>query len=102
MLKQLRLLGKVMSEEGITTDPELVEDIINFPTPRTTKQVKRFVAMITYYSHFIDKFQLIVKPLLELTKKEIEFCWGDNHQQIFEMCKQLMLQAPILAHPDWN
>src|SRR3990167_319233 len=55
-LKQLKILGKVISSEGIKTDPELVEAMVNFPEPRSCKQVKSFIAMLNYYREHIENF----------------------------------------------
>ena len=53
---QLRLLGRVVNSEGVLPDPSLVEDIVNYPTSQTAKHVRSFVALVNYYSSFIQDF----------------------------------------------
>jgi hypothetical protein len=44
-LKQLKYLGKVVSKDGITTDPELISWIMNYLKPINVKQVRNFLSI---------------------------------------------------------
>ena len=41
-------------------------------------------------------------PLYELTRKDVEFLWKPEHQEVFCQLKQLLINAPVLAFPDFS
>ena len=101
-LKQLRLLGKVVNGFGVTTDPTLIKDMVEFPRPKTARQVKQFLALLGYYRHFIEGFQYKAAPLYKLTHDDTKWVWDEIHEKTFIELKNLMITAPILIHPDWT
>ena len=73
--KKVSFLGHQVSEEGISTDPEKVQTIKEWPQPRNVKEVRQFVGLASYYRKFIRSFATIRKPLHKLTKKDQLFVW---------------------------
>jgi hypothetical protein len=55
-------LGHIVSGEGVRPDPNNVSKIVNWPQPKNAKQVKQFVATLSYYRRFIRNFSKIAKP----------------------------------------
>ncbi|GJT61833.1 putative reverse transcriptase domain-containing protein [Tanacetum coccineum] len=49
---------------------------------------------------FIEGFSLIAKPLTKLTHKNKKYEWGEEEEEAFQMLKQKLCSAPILALPD--
>ena len=68
--KKVSFLGHQVSEEGISTDPEKVQTIKEWPQPRNVKEVRQFVGLTSYYRKFIRSFATICKPLHKLTEKD--------------------------------
>lgn len=102
---QLKYLGYVVDEQGLRTDPEKVEAILNFPTPTTRKEVKRFLGTASWYRRFIPNFSTIAGPLNLLTstkKKAPPFLWSPEAEQSFLELKSLLVKAPVLACPNFN
>ena len=58
--------------EGITTDPEKVKAIQEFPTPKNSKQLKSFLGLANYYQKFTSKYTESTVPLLKLLNKGIK------------------------------
>ena len=56
--------------------------------------------MIEYYRKFIRNFALIVKPLYDLTKKDVPFQWSDTCNKAFNKLKQKMLSTDVLGFPN--
>nr|GFB80044.1 retrotransposon protein, putative, Ty3-gypsy subclass [Tanacetum cinerariifolium] len=49
---------------------------------------------------FIEGFSKITKPMTKLTQKKIKFEWGDKQEAAFQLLKQKLCSAPILALPE--
>ena len=109
---KIKFLGHVVSGEGIETDPDKIEKVKNWPTPKNSDELRSFLAFASYYRRFIKDFSKISRPLSELlpptsTKKDkkkvkVEWQWTETHQQIFEDLKKALTSAPILAYPDFT
>ncbi|GKF51630.1 putative reverse transcriptase domain-containing protein [Tanacetum coccineum] len=53
-----------------------------------------------YYRRFIEEFLKIAKPITKLTQKKVMFIWGDKQEAAFQLLKQKLCSAPILALPE--
>nr|GFA44744.1 putative reverse transcriptase domain-containing protein [Tanacetum cinerariifolium] len=53
-----------------------------------------------YYRRFIEGFLKITKPMTKLTQKKVKFEWGDKQEAAFQLLKQKLCSAPILALPE--
>ncbi|GJR52736.1 putative reverse transcriptase domain-containing protein [Tanacetum coccineum] len=52
-----------------------------------------------YYRRFIEEFSKIAKSMTKLTQKGVKFDWGDKEEAAFQLIKQELCSAPILALP---
>nr|GEX05343.1 putative reverse transcriptase domain-containing protein [Tanacetum cinerariifolium]GEX06132.1 putative reverse transcriptase domain-containing protein [Tanacetum cinerariifolium]GEX06766.1 putative reverse transcriptase domain-containing protein [Tanacetum cinerariifolium] len=50
-----------------------------------------------YYRKFIVRFLNIAKLLTKFTQEGVNFDWGDKQESIFQLLKQKLYSAPILA-----
>src|SRR6218665_2897067 len=57
------------------------------------------VGLCSYYRRFIENFARIARPLHSLTKKGCRFQWSDECQSAFQLLKDRMTEAPVLAMP---
>ncbi|GKB97829.1 putative reverse transcriptase domain-containing protein [Tanacetum coccineum] len=55
-----------------------------------------------YYRRFIKDFSKIAKSLTELTQKNKKYIWGKDQESAFQLLKQKLCEAPILALPEGN
>nr|GFC33060.1 putative reverse transcriptase domain-containing protein [Tanacetum cinerariifolium] len=53
-----------------------------------------------YYQRFIEGFSKSAKPMTKLTQKKVKFEWGDKQEAAFQLLKQKLCSAPILALPE--
>lgn len=97
--KQVTFLGHVVSDQGVATDPDKVFKIAASPAPRDIHEVRSVLGCFSYYRRFIPEFSSIAKPLIRLTEKNQQFVWGLEQQEAYDRLKELLEQAPILAHP---
>nr|GEZ11910.1 putative reverse transcriptase domain-containing protein [Tanacetum cinerariifolium] len=52
-----------------------------------------------YYRRFIEGFSKIAKSMTKLTQKKVKFDWGDKQEAAFQIIKQKLCSASILALP---
>ncbi|GJX95281.1 putative reverse transcriptase domain-containing protein [Tanacetum coccineum] len=52
-----------------------------------------------YYRRFIEGFSKITKPMTKLTQKNVKFDWEEKEEAAFQLIKQKLCSAPILALP---
>ncbi|GKC46987.1 putative reverse transcriptase domain-containing protein, partial [Tanacetum coccineum] len=62
----------------------------------------QFLGLAGYYRRFIEGFSKIAKPMTKLTQKKVKFKWGDKQEAAFQLLKQKLCSAPILALPEGN
>ncbi|GJW92333.1 putative reverse transcriptase domain-containing protein [Tanacetum coccineum] len=53
-----------------------------------------------YYRQFIEGFSKIAKPVTKLTQKSVKFECRDKEEAAFQLLKQKLCSAPILALPE--
>jgi hypothetical protein len=96
----INFLGHVVSKDGISMASSKLEDIRNWPVPKTVEDVRSFLGLTGYYRRFIHKFSQIAAPLSNLTRKLVPFLWTDTEQKAFEDLKTAMLNGPVLTVPN--
>ncbi|GJU72906.1 putative reverse transcriptase domain-containing protein [Tanacetum coccineum] len=60
----------------------------------------QFLGLAGYYRQFIKGFSKIDKPMTKLTQKSVKFDWGEKEEDAFQLLKQKLCSAPILALPE--
>nr|GFB16892.1 putative reverse transcriptase domain-containing protein [Tanacetum cinerariifolium] len=60
----------------------------------------QFLGLAGYYQRFIEGFSKIAKSMTKLTQKAIKFDWGEKEENAFQLIKQKLCSAPILALPE--
>ena len=101
-LSTVSYLGHVFSSTGMSTDPKKVSAVNNWTTPTSVEEVHKFIGLASYYRRYIQGFSDIAKPLYNLTQKQTQFVWSDECDKAFNMLKNKLVQAPILAYPQFN
>jgi hypothetical protein len=98
--KEVRFLGLVISAQGIKTDPEKIEKVMNWPTPTTIKEAQSFIGLATYYRRFVKGFSKIAVPIHNFISHRAK--WDKAQDDSFAKLKQVLTQAPTLIHPLWD
>ncbi|XP_037870373.1 uncharacterized protein LOC119629252 [Bombyx mori] len=100
--REVAYLGHIISTDGVKPNPDKIKAVVEFPTPSNPKDIKSFLGLVSYYRRFIPDFSKIAKPLTSLLKKETPFNWENQQQISFDLLKQKLTTAPVLAYPDFS
>jgi hypothetical protein len=50
----------------------------------------------------VKDFSTLVAPLTEVIKKNVGFKWGEEQERAFQLVKQKLTNAPLLALPNFT
>ena len=101
----------MVSKEGVSTDPDKIKSVTEWPQPTTVTEVRSFLGFVSYYRRFIPNFSKVAKPLNQLLqtlkgtpsqKKKFNVHCGPEQQEAFETLQGLCTESPILAYADFK
>lgn len=98
MFQEIRVLGYKATKNGILPTDEHISGLTKMKSPTTPKKLRECLGFFGWFRKFIRNYATIVQPLKALIKSDKKFKWTDEHEKIFNQLKQLILNAPILAH----
>ncbi|GJY76154.1 putative reverse transcriptase domain-containing protein [Tanacetum coccineum] len=90
----------VLTSSCIHVDPVKIEAIKDWASPKTPTEIRQFIGLASYYRRFIEGFSKIARPMTKLTHKSVKFEWGEKAKAAFQLLKQRLCSAPILALPE--
>ena len=101
--QQINYLGHVVSKEGVSTDPDKITAVTEWPQPTTVTEVRSFLGFVSYYRRFIPNFSKVAKPLNKLLqnlegtpsqKKKLRFTGDQNNRKLLRLCKSFAQSLP--------
>nr|GEV71084.1 putative reverse transcriptase domain-containing protein [Tanacetum cinerariifolium] len=98
----VQFLGHIIDSQGLHVDPAKIEAVKNWASPTTPIEIHQFLGLTDYYQRFIKDFSKIAKSLTELTQKNKKYIWGEDQETDFQLLKQKLYEALILALPEGN
>ncbi|GKC96330.1 putative reverse transcriptase domain-containing protein [Tanacetum coccineum] len=101
-IRIVQFLGHLIDSQGLHVDPAKIEAVKNWASPTTPTEVCQFLGLAGYYQRFIKDFSKIAKSLTELTQKNKKYIWGEDQESTFQLLKQKLCEALILALPKEN
>jgi hypothetical protein len=99
---KVEYLGYLISKEGVTLSDRHVVAIKNFPEPKNTHEIQRFLGLVSYFRKFIADFAKIANPLYSLLKKNSEYKFNNDCLESFNKLKDALVSYPILQLYDPN
>lgn len=99
--KKIAYLGHVITKEGVSEDPEKVEEMQKRPRPKNVTLLRGILGLTGYYRRFVVSYGRIARPMTELLKKD-GFQWSVEASKVFEKLKGAMCSMPVLRLPDFT
>ncbi|KAJ8651514.1 hypothetical protein O0I10_012927 [Lichtheimia ornata] len=97
------LLGFCVSEHGISLDPRKVVNAIDWPQPRTGKDIQRFMGFVNYFSDHIPHMAEISAPLNRLRNAGLlKDLWTEEQTKALNALKQALAKNVLLHFPDFD
>lgn len=86
--EKILLLGHVVSQDGVSTDPEKIQVLKNWSVPLDLTSLRSFLGCAGYYRQFIPHYADIAAPLPKLEQKSGAFNWTRECDDAFKMLKK--------------
>jgi hypothetical protein len=96
------LLSHIVSDSGISIDPERIIVILNLPAPTSKKEFQYFMGIINFIRRFVPDFVFMVKPIHNILKQDCSFSWIDDIENSFLRINKVINFAPVLAKPNFE
>ena len=98
----MKILGHIVSSEGIRPDPDKIKSILSLPVPKNVAEIRSFLGMVNQQSKFAPDLANKTKLLRDLLNKGCTWTWDSPQQKAYEDIKKCLTEAPILALYDCN
>ena len=93
---ELGFLGHRLSRAGVSVDPRKVQSIVEWATPTSCTEVRRFTGLANYYRRFVEGYAAIAAPLTALGSPTARFAWTPAAQASFDALKLALSTSPVL------
>ena len=100
--KEITFLGHVVGKGRQRPDPEKLNTMLKLQPPKTKKQVRSLLGVLSYYRKFIANFAAIAEPLTSLVSAGCpdKVKWSDKCQQSLDSILLALSSNPILILPN--
>ena len=99
---EVEIVGHHCSAKGREPVDACTKRIIHWPTPINLKEVRGFLGLCGTVRTWIQNYSQITTPLVDLTRKNVDFHWGSDQEDAFNKLKELVTQAPALRPIDYE
>ena len=92
----------VIGPDEVKIEKKKVQGIVDWPVPRSVKDVENFLGLVNYYRQFVKNFTRVAKFLHKMTRKDVKWNWGERQQRVFEELKKRFITELVLVTLDLN
>lgn len=92
LAKEMKILGRIVDDNGIRMDPHKVDSVLNWKTPTSKELLRGFLGSVGYLADDIANIRIPMGILSSMTGSESIFKWEPTHQRAFEEIKMLVHQ----------
>ena len=99
LLKKVKILGHVISPEGIQPIAKRVKDLKNPNSHESKRDVMKVLGCLGFYSCYIKNLHVDSQPFYDLINDSTPFHWTHEHEILFQSITDKISEDPILAVP---
>lgn len=111
---EVKYLGHVISNKGVSTDPEKIAVVADWARPRDISALRSFLGFASYYRRFVKGFSVIAAPLYRLIgelggnkdkktgHRAIHSAWTEACENSFNELKVCLTTTPVLAYANFS
>lgn len=92
----IEYLGYILSPSCITLSSRHTQAVADFPIPKKTVELQRFLGLANYFRRFIKNYSIKAKPLQNLLRKDSKFIFDNECQAAFELLKKELTSFSVL------
>lgn len=112
--EEVLYLGHMVGRDGIRADTEKIRVLLEWPKPKTLKDLQTFLGFCGYYRKFVEHFARKSRPLNELlggrTSKIRDRSraardpvpWTQQCERAFQQLIEALTHPPVLAYADYE
>eukprot|EP00253_Pinus_taeda_P016277 PITA_16277 len=97
-----KILGHIISKDGIRVDPTRVEAIQQIEQPRNKKEIQSFNGKLNFLRRFIPNLAEHLREITSMLKKDSQVKWTEEAVKSFNLVKLALSSALILISPDYT
>lgn len=99
-LNKLVFFGHELTSNGINPSQEKVEAVMKAQVPKNAREARSFMGLVQFSAKFLPNLSTVARPIQELTRKGVDFVWGEHQEKAFRELKRLITSADTLAYFD--
>ncbi|KAF9760600.1 Transposon Tf2-6 polyprotein, partial [Nosema granulosis] len=99
--REIKLLGYLVSKQGIQADKKYLQNITLNSVPKTKRQVQKIIGIINWYRRFLKNISEKLSPITDLLKGE-KFVWKNLHTEIINDIKKEINESSRLKFPNFK
>ena len=80
--KSVSFIGHAPTDEGLKVDESNVEAIMTMPAHTDIAALKRIIDRVGYLAKFLPHLSEVCEPLRQLDRKDVEWCWLEQCQDV--------------------
>ena len=90
--ESIPFFGNVISREEIKPDTKKMDAIKTMTTPMSKLELQSFLGLCNHLVVHVPRLSSVLKPLHELTKKNINFQWDTQYSALYQKAKDHILE----------
>ena len=96
--EEITYCGHKINANGLHKTQDKIKAVINAPVPENVTQLRAFLGLVNYYSHFLPNMASVLHPLYQLLKKDRKYAWTAAAQNAFDTVKEMITSDTVLTH----